>query len=128
MSEVFADATAALAATLAGVCGLAVTYRRGESAVKATAWRSYRTGEVTDETGALVAYESWDWFLEVAALGDPASPAGGLGLPEPGDAVVTAGGEVYELIGQAGQKHFQWAGPSGTLLRIHAKHVATEAG
>ena len=120
MPEVFADATAALAQALAGACGLAVTYRRGETAVDVTAWRSYRTGEVDDGTGILVEFESWDWLVPAAALG-------ALGLPRPGDRIEAPDACIYEVLGPTGRRHFQYSDAAKTLLRIHTKLVGTEA-
>jgi hypothetical protein len=119
MPEAFADATAALAAALAGACGLAVTDRRGEVSVEATAWRSCRLAEVDRGTGVLEEFEVWDWFLPTAALG-------ALGLPQAGDRITAPDDSTYEVAGLPGQRHFQYSGGAKTLLRIHTKLVGTE--
>ena len=119
MPDAFADATAALAATLAGVCGLAVTYRRGAASVELTAWRSHRTAETTSEYDLVEQYEMWDWILPTAALAS-------LELPEPGDRIVNGDGQVYEIVSPPGQRHFQYSG-SPALLRVHTKFIGTEA-
>jgi hypothetical protein len=123
MPDAFVDATAALAAALAGACGLAVTYRRGEVSVETTAWRSCRTAEVDRGTGVLEEFEVWDWFLPTAALG-------ALGPPSvlAGDRVEAPDGSTYEVAGLPGQRHFQYSGGAKTLLRIHTKLVGTETG
>ena len=121
MPEAFADATAALAAALAGACGLAVQYRRGEASVDLTAWRSCRLAEVDRGTGILEEFEVWDWFLPTADLG-------ALGLPKAGDRVVAGDGCEYEVAGLPGQRHWQYSGSAKSLLRIHTKLVGTEAG
>jgi hypothetical protein len=119
MPDAFADATAALAAALAGACGLAVTYRRGETSVEATAWRSCLRAEVDRGMGVLEEFEVWDWFLPLMALG-------ALGLPRAGDRIVAPDGATYEVAGLPGQRHFQYSGSAKTLLRIHTKLVAAE--
>jgi len=119
MPDAFADATAALAAALAGACGLAVTYRRGKASVEATAWRSCRLAEVDRGTGVLEEFEVWDFFLPAAALGV-------LGLPKAGDRIVDGGGATYEVARLPGQRHWQYSGTARSLLRIHTKLVATE--
>ena len=121
MPDAFADATAALAAALCGACGLAVTYRRGETSVDATAWPSCRTAEVDRGTGILEEFEVWDWFLPTAVLG-------ALGLPQAGDRVVAPDGCEYEVAGLPGQRHFQYSGSAKSLLRIHTKLVGLETG
>ena len=121
MPEAFADATAALAATLGGACGLAVEYRRGEASVDLTAWRSCRLAEVDRGMGVLEAFEVWDWMLPTAALG-------ALSLPKAGDRIVAPDSATYEVAGLPGQRHFQYSGSAKSLLRIHTKLVATETG
>ena len=121
MPDAFADATAALAAALSGACGLAVTYRRGETSVDATAWPSCRTAEVDRGTGILEEFEVWDWFLPTAVLG-------ALGLPQAGDRVEAPDGCEYEVAGLPGQRHFQYSGSAKSLLRIHTKLVGMETG
>ena len=117
MPDALADATAALAAALSGACGVAVTYRRGETAVEATAWRSYRTGQVDAGTGILEEFETWDWLLPAAALG-------ALAPPRPGDRIAAPDGAVYEVAGLAGQRHYQYSDAAKTVVRIHTKLVA----
>ena len=119
MPDAFADATAALAAALAGACGLAVTYRRGEASAEATAWRSCRLAEVDRGTGILEEFEVWDFFLPTAALG-------ALGLPQAGDRIAAPDGATYEVAGLPGQRHWQYSGTAKSLLRIHTKFVGAE--
>ena len=121
MPDALGDATAALAAALAGACGLAVEYRRGEASVDLTAWRSCRTAEVDRGTGVLEEFEVWDWMMPAAALG-------ALGLPQAGDRIVAPDGTAYEVAGLPGQRAWQYAGSAKSLLRVHTKLVGTETG
>ncbi|HET6442443.1 MAG TPA: hypothetical protein VFH53_08705 [Phycisphaerae bacterium] len=127
---VFDYAAGALTAAMKGAEGRSVLYRRGEAEVTILSWKSFRAGEVDDGTGVIVVYESWDWFIQAADLGD-------LGVPQPGDRLidadpsaspaVEAGGRVYEVAAPPGMKEFQVAGPAGMLLRVHTKQLGGES-
>jgi hypothetical protein len=107
--------TAALSAAMKASVGQPVTYTRGTTSVTLTAWASPpETGAVDDGSGALEAYESWDWHIEAGDLG-------AMGLPQEGDTVTDAAGRVYEVLPPPGRKAWRYSGSDKTLLRVHTK-------
>jgi len=119
MSDVFANATAALAATMEGAAGEIVRWDRGGVSLSLTAWRSPQPAAFStlDGAGAVVEYESWEWHCRAAALGT-------LGKPERGDLITAADARVYEVLPVPGGQPYS----GDALLRVHTKLVEEEIG
>jgi len=110
----FEDSAAAVAGVFAGAAGETVQYRRGAGCVDLTAWRSPQplAFAVDSGQGVLVEYQSWEWHLTAADLGE-------LAAPEQGDRIEAADGRVYEVLAMPGQKCYI----GDALLRVHTKRI-----
>jgi len=103
-----------------------VTYERGGDSVQVAATLGSTTYEVADEAGATVEAKATDFIVSADAL----VLGGQETRPEVGDRVRVPDGEkvlVFEVLDLAGSGHYRPADPFGKALRIHAKHIATEA-
>ena len=106
-----------------------VVYRRGtdEKQVQATVGKT--EFEQADDSGLIHRTESRDFLVRTADL----DLGAGLMLPRAGDqvreTVGTVGGSVfvYEVNAPGGQPPFRYSDPYRRVLRIHTKHIATEA-
>jgi len=106
-----------------------VVYRRGtdEKQVQATIGKT--EFEQADDSGLIHRTESRDFLVRTADL----DVGAGLILPRAGDqvreTVGTVGGSVfvYEVNAPGGQPPFRYSDPYRRVLRIHTKHIATEA-
>jgi len=103
-----------------------VTYQRGGDSVQVAATLGSTTYETCDEAGAVVQTKATDFIVSADAL----VLAGEQVKPQPGDRIHLPAAEtalVFEVLDLAGAGHYRPADPFGKTLRIHAKHVATEA-
>ena len=103
-----------------------VTYRRGPDAVEVPATVAATRFEVDDGTGMVLEAEVRDYLIAAADL----VLSGERTLPERGDEIVeTRAGEafVYEVMDLGPERHYRFSDPDRTTLRIHTRHVRTEA-
>ena len=102
-----------------------VLYRRGtdEKEVQSTIGKT--EFEQADDAGLIHRVESRDFLVRTAELDLGAGPI----LPRAGDQVRETAGLsvfVYEVNAPGGQPPFRYSDPYRRVLRIHAKHIATE--
>jgi hypothetical protein len=117
MTDAFANASAALAASMAALHGQTVTYARGDLSASVTAWLSTASGAVVDAGGAVLEYESWDWTVPADAISEFVEPKGG-------DRITAADGKAYEVMPPlGGDRAFLWLDSAQTLFLVHAKKV-----
>jgi len=111
---IFSDSEARLGAVYASAVGETVGYSRGDTSASLAAWRSPQPQAfgVDQGGGVLVEFESWEWHLAAADLGD-------LGVPAIADRITAADGRVYEVVAPPGGQSYV----GDALLRIHTKHV-----
>ncbi len=124
MLSPFAQAAAGLAATLQGVAGVAVVYRRGERAIPLVAVRGGRTVSATGEPVA-TSSDAIDWLVTAAELADgneSLTPAAGDRIWEP-RGVKTAVWEV--MVPDDGGPVYRASDAGGVVLRIHTRLVET---
>lgn len=109
-----------------------VVYQRGAVGVGPSVEVSATVGktvfDVDNGTGALIRVEARDYLLLAADL----IFAGQRELPKQGDTIrETVGDELltYEVMSPApgAEPHFRFSDPYRKTLRIHTKHVKTEA-
>ena len=102
-----------------------VVYHRGAESVSLSATMGGATFEVADEYGVAVRTRGVDFIVSVADL-----VLGSVRVtPQSGDRIRFVRGTdtlVYEVLDLAGGGHYQQAEGFDTVLRIHAKRVATE--
>ncbi|MFA7195792.1 MAG: hypothetical protein WC210_08765 [Candidatus Neomarinimicrobiota bacterium] len=111
-----AEAASILATNFAANASVAVTYSRGADSVELepTIGRtpySILDGEVS------VEYESRDYIVASSLL----VLDGETVLPQRGDQITEASGDIYEVMALDGEHCFRRMGPSGEVLRIHTK-------
>jgi len=103
-----------------------VTYRRGSSTVDVLATVGATRFEADDGSGMVIEMESRDYLIAAADLVLDGKHV----LPERGDEIVEerdGASYVYEVMDLGAERHFVTCDPDGRTLRIHTKHVATEA-
>lgn len=103
-----------------------VTYQRGANTVDVSASIGRTIFEVDNGFGIVERIESRDYLVLSADLVLAGSPT----LPERGDRVREAQGTttfVYEVMAPGKEPHWRYSDPYRKTLRIHTKHVATEA-
>ena len=104
----------------------AVTYCRGDDSVAVQATIGRTLFEVDNGAGVLEKTEARDFLVST----DELVFAGEETLPLRGDRVrETAGAQVfiYEVIAPGREPHWRYSDPYRKTLRIHTKHVDTEA-
>ena len=103
-----------------------VEYLRGGSSVEVAATVGQTTFEQADEFGGIQRLESRDFLIRTAELILDTE----LVLPQAGDRVRETVGDqvfVYEVMAPGSEPPFRYSDPYRKALRIHTKHVATEA-
>jgi len=104
-----------------------VTYRRGTNSVEVAATVGETVFRLTEDYGAQVRVVRRDYL--VAA--DDLVLSGQRLLPEAGDRIEETDGDkvfIYEVMGPGGgEPDWRYSDPYRRTLRIHTKHVATEA-
>jgi len=106
-----------------------VLYRRGsdEKEVRATVGKT--EFEQADDAGLIHRVESRDFLVRAADMDLGSGPI----LPRAGDQIrETVGGEetsvfVYEVNAPGGQPPWRYSDPYRRVLRVHTKHIGTEA-
>jgi hypothetical protein len=100
-----------------------VTYRRGGLSVQLSATRGQTVFRLADGYGATVRTVQRDYLVAASDL----ILDGAVTLPIRGDQIVDDT-EVYEVMGPgSNEPDWRFADPDRLALRIHVKHVATEA-
>jgi len=100
-----------------------VTYRRGGLSVQLSATRGQTVFRLADGYGATVRTVQRDYLVAVADL----ILDGTITLPLRGDQIIDDT-EVYEVMGPgSNEPDWRFTDPDRSALRIHVKHVATEA-
>lgn len=102
-----------------------VTYERGADSVDLAATVGRTVFEQADESGFIRRVESRDFLVRRTDL----VLGGSETLPKAGDRVREADGaltQVYEVMAPGGEPPLRFSDPYRKVLRIHAKHVATE--
>lgn len=103
-----------------------VTYERGVDTVDVSASIGRTIFEVDNGFGIVERTEARDFLV----LTDDLVLAGARTLPERGDRVRETQGTtvfVYEVMAPGKEPHWRYSDPYRKTLRIHTKHVATEA-
>jgi len=103
-----------------------VVYRRGTDEKQIQATIAKTEFEQADDSGLIHRVESRDFLVRTADL----DVGAGLILPRAGDQVRETVGTsvfVYEVNAPGGQPPFRYSDPYRRVLRIHTKHIATEA-
>ena len=103
-----------------------MVYHRGALSVEVSATIGQTTFEQADEFGGIQRLESRDYLIRTADLMLDTE----LVLPAPGDRIHETSGAslfVYEVMAPGGEPPFRYSDPYRKALRIHTKHVATEA-
>jgi hypothetical protein len=105
-----------------------VVYERGADSVELSATIGRTVFEQVDEPGGGIIHriESRDFLVLRADL----VLAGVQTLPKAGDHIRDSDGEqtqVYEVMAPGNEPPFRYSDPYRKTLRIHTKHVATEA-
>ncbi|HUU35281.1 MAG TPA: hypothetical protein VMW48_14550 [Vicinamibacterales bacterium] len=103
-----------------------VTYQRGAESVEVQARVGRTVFEAADAYGVVERTESRDFLVLAADL----VLGGAAVLPERGDRIRETDGAkvyVYEVMAPGKEPHWRWSDDYRRTLRIHTKHVATEA-
>lgn len=103
-----------------------ITYVRGEESVELPASIGRTTFEVDNGFGVVERTESRDFLV----LAEDLVLAGSATLPERGDRIRETQGTtsyVYEVLAPGKEPHWRYSDPYRQTLRIHTKHVSTEA-
>ncbi|MCI0364940.1 MAG: hypothetical protein L0219_13765 [Phycisphaerales bacterium] len=104
----------------------AVVYQRSGENVELPATIGRTVFEQADEFGIIHKLESRDFLL----LRTDLVLSGVQTLPKAGDRVRDPDGDdtqVYEVMAPGGEPPFRYSDPYRKTLRIHTKHIATEA-
>ena len=122
--SVFSEAITASMATVNAYCGETVTYRRAASEIEITATRGARQLAVVEEGGAETTFHSTDFLCLAEAIDF------GAGQVEPAvgdeiDAAINGDTVTFEVMDEAGAKHFEYRDHARTMLRIHTKQIET---
>lgn len=103
-----------------------VEYRRGMDAVSLSATVGRTVFEQADEYGIVHRTESRDYLVLTTDL----VLAGVKAVPRAGDRVRETDGDqvfVYEVMALGAEPPYRYSDPYRRTLRIHTKHVGTEA-
>jgi len=104
-----------------------VTYRRGADSVQVAATVGETVFRLVEDYGAQVRVVRRDYLIAA----DDLALNGQRVLPEAGDRIEETDGDrvfVYEVMGPGGgEPDWRYSDPYRRTLRIHTKHVATEA-
>ena len=103
-----------------------VTYQRGAGNVALVASIGRTIFDVDNGFGVVERVESRDFLVLAADLVLAGVPV----LPERGDRVRETQGTttyVYEVMAPGKEPHFRFSDPYRKTLRIHTKHISTEA-
>jgi len=103
-----------------------VTYQRGASTVAMVASIGRTIFDVDNGFGVVERTESRDYLVLSADLVLAGVPV----LPERGDRVRETQGTttyIYEVMAPGKEPHWRYSDPYRKTLRIHTKHVSTEA-
>ncbi len=103
-----------------------VVYLRGGSFVEVVATVGQTTFEQADEFGGIQRLESRDFLIRTGELILDSEVV----LPQAGDRIDETVGDqvfVYEVMAPGSEPPFRYSDPYRKALRIHTKHVATEA-
>lgn len=107
--------------------GRTVTYRRGGNSVEVTASIGQTTFRTVVDYGAQVRTARRDYLVSTVDLVLNSERV----LPEAGDRIEEIDGDqtfVYEVMGPGGDEPaWRYSDPYRRVLRIHTKHVGTEA-
>jgi hypothetical protein len=116
---------------LAASAAVTVTYGRGGQSVELQAVPAETAVRVEDAEGLSVRAKRRDWIVTAADL----VIGGQVILPEAGDTIRVAVGDppdqeiqVFEVQRLVGESHYYACDDEGRVLRVHARHVDTEAG
>jgi hypothetical protein len=123
MTDLLKTGVAWLGGQLQAHASRTINYVRGASTITAIAATRGRTEyETTDEEGNVTtSHTDLDWIVDAALLVLDGSAL----EPRSGDRIIETVGAVthtYEVMPQAGLQCFSME-PTGTLYRIHTKHV-----
>jgi hypothetical protein len=103
-----------------------VVYLRGGSSVEVAATVGQTTFEQADEFGGIQRLESRDFLIRTGELILDSAVV----LPQAGDRIRETVGDqafIYEVMAPGSEPPFRYSDPYRKALRIHTKHVATEA-
>lgn len=103
-----------------------VAYERGAESVDVAASIGRTEFEIESGTGVVERTESRDFLILTADLVLSGSPT----LPEKGDRIRETQGTqafVYEVMAPGNEPHWRYSDPYRKTLRVHTKHVKTEA-
>lgn len=103
-----------------------VTYQRGVNEVELAATIGRTVFEQDDHAGGLTRIESRDFLIRAADL----VLAGNVTLPQPGDRIIETDAiatYTYEVMAPGSEPPWRYSDMNRATLRIHTKHVATEA-
>lgn len=103
-----------------------VEYRRGTDAVTLAATVGRTVFEQTDDYGILHRTESRDYLVLTTDLVLSGVPT----VPRAGDRIRETDGEqvfVYEVMAPGTEPPYRYSDPYRRTLRIHTRHVGTEA-
>ncbi len=103
-----------------------VTYQRGGDEVELSATIGRTVFEQDDHVGGLTRIESRDFLIRVADLILAAETT----LPQPGDRIIETDSiatYTYEVMAPGTEPPWRYSDVNRLTLRIHTKHVATEA-
>lgn len=127
MQDLLESAQAWLADQLHEHVAKQVTYRRGADDVTIRATVGRTLIKLDDGYGGVrMVWTDRDYLIRAVDLligGNPAQPQRGDQIRE----VVGAGTLVYEVLAPGDEPPWRWADPHRQMLRIHTKHIATEA-
>lgn len=122
--SVFSDAITASMASVNAVAGETVTYKRLGDSIEITATRGTRQLAVVEEGGAETTFHSTDFLCLASVINF------GFGVVEPSvgdeiEATVGSNTMTFQVMDEAGGKHFEYRDHARTLLRIHTKQIET---
>jgi hypothetical protein len=104
-----------------------VTYRRGTDEVNIRATIGRTLLKLDDGYGGVrMVWTDRDYLIRAADLVLGGNPV----QPQRGDQIREASGAqtlVYEVLAPGKEPPWRWADPHRQMLRIHTKHIATEA-
>lgn len=115
----FANAFAAMFATIKQLNGQTVTFVSGTSSANVTAVVGASTFPIEESNGLLTNLETRDYLIASTALASQ---------PKVGDTIKEAVGavaDVYQVISPGGEKAWRWSSPQRNVYRIHTKFVGT---
>jgi hypothetical protein len=116
----FANAFAAMTATIKQLNGITVTLASGTSSSSVTAIAGQSTFPIEDSAGLLTSLQTRDYLISATDFklnGAPVEPSVGMTITE----TLAGVNYVYKVISPNGEAAWRWSDPQRIKYRVHTK-------